>query len=246
MLLEKNKNLMKEEWRVIQNTNGKYSVSNLGNVKRNEHYTTAIPSSQHPNGMVMHYADHILQPYINAEGYAIVKLTVARGDSRTIKVHNLVAREFIPNPNNFTQINHKNEVRDDNRVENLEWCTQQYNSNYGTRNQKISKTSGIKVAQYTQDGKLIKVWDSILQASKSFGVKTTSNISRVCKGVPGRKTYRGFVWKYVDSKVIGDSDLKTQMLKNKAMLLDLIINTFSREEKLELYNCLEVDLNKWN
>jgi hypothetical protein len=86
------------------------------------------------------------------------------------------------------------------------------------------------VAQYDLSGNLIKIWDSMSQASKSFGAKTTACIRRVCKNEPGRLTYRGFVWRYVDQKVIGDCALKEQLLNNKAMLIDIIINTLSHAE----------------
>nr|DAW18126.1 MAG TPA: NUMOD4 motif protein [Caudoviricetes sp.] len=92
---------MKEEWRTIKDTNEKYSVSNLGNVKRNEHYTIVRPTSQHPKGAKLFYKEKIVNYYICKEGYKIVSLTVDRNTRLVKKVHRLVAEAFIPNPNNY-------------------------------------------------------------------------------------------------------------------------------------------------
>ena len=220
---------MTEIQKTIDGTNDKYSVSNLGNVRRNEHYTIVSPAKQHTDKVKMFYTERLLKKYINKEGYETVKLR-KNNKIMTLKVHRLVADAFIDNPNNLPFVNHLNEIRHDNNVNNLEWCDAKQNANSGTRNYKLSKLSGIKVAQYTQTGELVKIWDSISQASKHFGCKTTVCIRRVCKGNSGRNTYKCFLWKYVDKKVIGDKELKTQIQNNKDKLLNLIINTFSVKE----------------
>lgn len=229
---------MKEEWRTIIGTNNKYSVSNLGNVKRNEHYTIVSPTKQHFNGARVHYKEQEVKGYLNKEGYKVVYLTVDSNKRIIKKIHRLVAEAFIPNPNKLSQVNHIDENRTNNKVSNLEWCDAKYNMNYGTRKSKLSKISGIKVAQYDLSGNLIKMWDSITQASKHFGSSSTSGIRRVCKKEPGRNTYKGFIWKYVDTKTIGSISLKEQILNNKSMLLDIILNTFSIQEQKNLIEML--------
>ena len=220
-----------EIWKTIDGTNGKYSVSNLGNVRRNEHYTKVTT-----NNATAFYKERLLKGYKNKEGYITYSLQVSNKNIMVKNGHRLVAEAFIPNPDNLPCINHKDEDRSNNCVDNLEWCTVDYNNQYGTRNEKLKKISGIRVAQYTLDGKLVKIWNSLSEASKSFGCKTTVTIGRVCKGVCGRKTYKGYIWRYVDQKVIGDSQLKTQILNNKNQLAKLIVSTFSKEELQEIIN----------
>lgn len=216
-----------EIWKTIKETDGKYSVSNFGNVRRNEHYTKVGPNKNH-------YFERILKQYITKDGYCVVRLQSSSGKALTRPVHRLVAIEFLENKNNFSQVNHKDENKQNNNVSNLEWCDEQYNANYGSRKERLRKHSGIRVAQYSPQGELVKIWDSISQASSNFGAKTTCCIRRVCKGE--RNTYRGFVWKYVDKKVIGDDLLKNQMYQNKQQLIKIIMNTFSKEELMEIIN----------
>lgn len=136
---------MNEIWKTIDGTDGKFSVSNLGNVRRNEHYTNVRPSKHLPNGTVAHYKEKILKGSIGYNGYVAYTLWL---DGYAIRktCHRLVAEAFIPNPDNLPCVNHKDENPLNNNVDNLEWCTIEYNNNYGTRNEKLKKTSGIKVA----------------------------------------------------------------------------------------------------
>ena len=168
-----------EIWKEVKNFAGLYKISNLGRV-----YSIK--------------RKRIMQNRPNKiRGYVLVSMSFS-GIVKKIPVHRLVAEAFIPNPDNLPCINHKDEDRSNNCVDNLEWCTVDYNNQYGTRNEKLKTISGIRVAQYTLDGKLIKIWNSLSEASRSFGCKTTVTIGRVCKGVCGRKTYKGYIWRYVD------------------------------------------------
>lgn len=189
---------MKEEWKIIEDTFGKYSVSNLGNVRINEHYTEITPSKVNPLGKAKLYKEQPVKQYSNCNGYKIVYLQVSKGNRIIRPVHRLVAQAFIPNPNNLPFVNHKDETKCNNCVDNLEWCDPKYNANYGTRNDRLRKSVGRKVVQYTLDGEFVKIWDSVSSIAQFYGIKTTAPISRVCRHMKGRLTYKGYRWEYVE------------------------------------------------
>lgn len=115
-----------EQWSpvVIDGLLYNYQVSNLGRIKRNDGY--------------------ILKPTKRKDGYMCV--TLRRNEKKkTMLVHRLVISAFIPNPNNLPQVNHKDEDKTNNRLDNLEWCTNKYNANYGTKVQRqMEKVTGQK------------------------------------------------------------------------------------------------------
>lgn len=122
---------MVEEWKDIKGYEGYYQVSNLGRVK-------SLPRLLiYSDGQKHYYKEKILKPQKHYRGYLLVvlcKCGVRCGDV----VHRLVAEAFIPNPNNYNEINHIDEDKTNNRVDNLEWCTHIYNINFGTRNERMS------------------------------------------------------------------------------------------------------------
>lgn len=170
---------MKEVWKDIKGYEGIYQVSNLGRVKRIGVYKNQF--KEWGSNRILKYAT-------DKEGYLQVALS-SNGKSHTFKVHRLVSIAFIPNPKNLPQINHKNEIKSDNRVDNLEWCSPSYNVNYGTRNEKQFK----KIEQLNKGGKIVKEWNSIKEASDSLNIDA-SHIVKCCKGKI--KTAYGFVWRY--------------------------------------------------
>lgn len=114
---------MEEIWKDIKDWKD-YQVSNLGNVKRLNYRKTGKEKK-------------IKQQKLKY-GYLYITLN-QNGKRKTFRVHRLVAQAFIPNPNNLPQVNHKDEDKTNNVVENLEWCDARHNSNYGTRNKRISE-----------------------------------------------------------------------------------------------------------
>lgn len=120
--------------------------------------------------------------------YLKVTLIAKNGKKKNELVHRLVAIAFIENPLNLPQVNHKNEDKQDNRVENLEWCDNKYNSNYGTRTQRIAKANSIKV--YCEE--LKKVYDSATQVQQELCL--SHHVLECCKGK--RKTCGGYHFRY--------------------------------------------------
>ena len=102
---------------------------------------------------------------------------------------------FIPNPLNFPQVNHKDENKLNDCVENLEWCDNKYNMNYGTAPKRRGEKTRKPVEQFTLDGEFVRRWPCASVAEKETGVDH-SHIARCCKGK--LKQTKGFVWKYVE------------------------------------------------
>lgn len=102
---------------------------------------------------------------------------------------------FIPNPNNYDQVNHKDENKLNDCVDNLEWCNAKYNMNYGTAPMRRGLKTRKPVNQYSLDGTLIKRWECASVAEKETGI-CHSHIARCCKGK--LKQTKGFVWKYAE------------------------------------------------
>lgn len=167
-----------EIWKPVTEYEGLYEVSNLGRLRNRHGKVLKIP--------------------LNHTGYPRIELW-RQGKMKHFYVHRLVALAFIPNPDALPQVNHKDEDKQNNRVENLEWCTQAENLNYGAHNDKVAlanrnhPSKSKAVACYTKDGKLVRVFPSTHEAERETGVANQS-ISQCC-----RKKYRtagGYVWEY--------------------------------------------------
>lgn len=168
-----------EVWKDVVGYEGCYQVSNEGRVK-------SLPVKSRTK----FFSGKVLNLFIDKCGYEAVTLS-----RKPHKVHRLVATAFIPNPGNLPCINHKDEDKTNNKVENLEWCTYKYNSNYGTRNKRISQNGGRKIIQYDLNGNEIRRWNSIVQAANYYGVKRTT----ICGCCANRQhTSCGYVWRYAD------------------------------------------------
>lgn len=134
----------------------------------------------------------IIALQIDRKGYHRVTLW-NKGNKKLLRVHRLVAEAFIPNPNILETVNHKNENKADNRVENLEWMSREDNLRYGTRTERMAKTNNKKVMAISLKDTKVIVFKSMKQAEK-FGFNH-SGISACCHGKYNQ--YKGFIWKLI-------------------------------------------------
>ena len=170
-----------EIWKPIKGYELLYEVSNFGRVK----------SLRKTNNQ---YSEHVTHGSSDGKhGYLKVKLKNETGN-KTFQVHRLVAEAFIPNPNNLPQVNHKDENKKNNNVENLEWCDHLYNVNYGTRTKRSALHQGKPICQL-KDGIIVNRFNSIMEAERETGINSR-NIWRVLKGI--RKHTAGCGWKYCE------------------------------------------------
>lgn len=188
--LTKIKDLENEIWEDVPGYEGSYQVSNYGRIKSLPRYVL------YSDGREYFYDGVLLKQKHDHGGYCCVELT-KNSKLETFKVHRLVASVFIPNPNNLPQINHKDENKDNNRVENLEWCDSYYNNNYGTKKERIELNR--------KDRKPIILTDmttgekhycpSISDAIRTFNLDPRT-IQRCLKKEPYFKTIKGYMVEY--------------------------------------------------
>ena len=163
---------MQEIWRDIKNYEGLYQVSNKGNVR-------SIKFNRILN----------MKLSLNNKGYYIIKFR-KKGKQVAYLVHRLVAKAFIPNPNKYPCINHKDENPQNNNVNNLEWCTYKQNNNYGKHNENLRKTKSIMPIICVE---LNKEFISQHEASRKLKINQTS-IWQCLHG--NYKTAGGYHWKF--------------------------------------------------
>ena len=176
---------MEEIWKDIKDYEGLYQGSNWGRAKSLDRYIKGKGHSlQLKKG-------RILKPQKNRYGYLYVNL-YKNGIMKHITIHKLVAEIFLPNPDNLPCVNHKDECKSNNVVNNLEWCSYSYNINFGTRNKRMIKKRCKPVVQYTLDGKFVKEWKSTAECDRN-GFNQGA-VAACCRGE--RKTHKGFIWKY--------------------------------------------------
>ena len=131
--------------------------------------------------------------FISNNGYKRVTLWF-NGKQKKMSVHRLVAMAFIPNPDNLPQVNHIDGNKQNNSVENLEWCNQRHNTKEAYK-LKLIKSKSTKVNQYDLKGNYIKTWDSIKEACEKLNLNH-GNICTICSGKTNRKQTGGYIWKY--------------------------------------------------
>lgn len=174
-----------EEWKIIEEYPG-YQVSNLGEVRsclnKQHHITSTF---------------RMLRKRIDHNGYYFVNLYGEHHKMKSIKVHRLVAKAFLPNPMGLPSVNHKDENKLNNSVSNLEWCSYKYNVNYGTGHQKSCLSRRHchtrSILQYTLDGQFVQRFYSLSEASRVLGISLGS-ISDCLSGRTSKS--RNFIFRY--------------------------------------------------
>lgn len=178
-----------EEWKNIEGYEGLYQISNYGRVK-------SLSRKVWQFNKYVITQEFIMKNKNSKDGYKRIILC-KDGKYKTFLVHRLVAKHFLNNINNLPYINHKDENKDNNSVDNLEYCTAKYNCNYGNHN--INLINSIKrkkkTLQYDLNGNLIKEWISASSASKGTGI-SKCNIIACCNNKEHYKTAGGYVWRY--------------------------------------------------
>ena len=181
-----------EVWKDVVGFEGFYKVSNKGNVR----------SVEWIGARGRECGGRTLKPAYDKDGY--LKVGLCKNGMRYYKrLHRLVAETFIPNPNNFPQVNHLDEDKVNNNVENLEWCTSKYNNNHGTRIERSARTKSKKIiAVNVETGEVLTFNSGVEAMRKGY---SCGNVSASCRGVyrnaSGKligdgRTYKGHKWSY--------------------------------------------------
>lgn len=196
---------MSEKWKDIKGYETLYQISDRGNVRSLDRKVKCRDNK------LKQLKGRIIKQQRYSNGYMFVSLS-KNGVVKQLLVHRLVGNAFIPNPENKPEINHKNEIKEDNTVGNLEWATRYENVVYGTQlkrgvshrnqfgknNPMFGKTGSLnpqskRIYQFDKEGNLIKEWGSMKLVRKTLGFNE-SGIRQAAKGI--LKQSYGFLWSF--------------------------------------------------
>jgi hypothetical protein len=188
---------MEEVWKFIEGFGENYEISSFGRVRNSK-------------------TSKYLKPYSNSDGYLVVGLS-KNNKIKTISVHRLVAKSFIPNPNNLPEVNHKDYNVTNNCYDNLEWCNRQYNIEYSKN--RIAKATKERfsrtIYQYSSEGILIKIWNLVMDIQRELGLNSRQ-VTDCCNNKV--KTCGNYVWSY---RPLSLKEIKEKFLRNQKPVLQL-------------------------
>lgn len=192
------KNRNNEIWKDIDGYEDYYQISSLGNVRSKKRMVICKNGSKH------FYESRVIKHMYSHKGYVVVALS--KGSiTKEYRVHRLVAIAFLANPLQYEQVNHKDEDKSNNTVENLEWCDVQYNTHYGTRVQRIASKNlndpsrSKEVAMYDKTGVFLKKYPSLCEARRDTNISDRL-ISSCCRGY--RKSAKGYIFAYANEGLV--------------------------------------------
>lgn len=193
---------MNEEiWKDIKGFEGIYQVSSFGNVR-----------SYHKRGGQHRYyiskSPILLSGVLWSNGYYFVTLR-NNGIIRPQSIHRLVADAFLPNPNNYSDVNHKNGIKTDNRVENLEWCTRSYNIKHSFDNglhiiSQKQRENSMRPVEVVYPNGIVKRVKSVKEAAKLIGY---SHYNSLYKAIKNGKIKNGFSVQFITKKQYDNTSL---------------------------------------
>lgn len=193
--------ILKEIWENIKGFEGVYQVSNLGNIKSLDRI---VEKKIGGKKVYQHLKGNILRQKENHQNHYLYVELCKNGIQKTFSVHRLVAKTFLPNQKNLPFINHKDENRHNNNVNNLEWCTAKYNHDYGTRTLREALTKSKPVVQMDLEGNIISVYPNAIVAAKATGANRKA-IQMIAKhySCNGKKylTSNGYKWEYLKRRL---------------------------------------------
>ena len=181
-----------EQWKDVVGFEGKYMVSSFGRVAS---LSFTIEAGR------LHYArkQHLMSLTTHSNGYVATSLNYAKNKSKPMKIHRLVAAAFLPNPHNYPVVNHKDENKANNNVNNLEWCTVRHNILYGTGAQRSLATRIAKrccykpVAKLDANKNIIQQYDGLSYAANDVH----RDYSAITFAINHNSKCAGFYWKFL-------------------------------------------------
>lgn len=177
--------MSEEIWKDIAGYEGYYQVSTYGRVRSLDRMVNKWDGKRLSCGRILSLAT-------NLKGYQFIYLC-KDGKQKMFTIHRLVATAFIPNPNGYPHVNHIDENKMNNRVENLEWCTARYNNTYGNRIDKVKKKMERGIVAYDKNGSLIGRFKNFTDASRGIGLSKSTICGHAKRGAP---TQGGIIIQY--------------------------------------------------
>lgn len=185
----KNTNKLLEIWKDIAGYEGKYQVSNFGRIKSLSRLCF--------NGKVYFLKkEKILKKCFNADGYVMANLYGFNGRKSFCRVHRLVAMAFIPNPENKLEVNHINGIKDDNRVENLEWNTRKENQIHSVKSKLLIYKKGSEVYNSKLNEDYVYFIKRYFRRFPKTKQALFSERTKLCRKTLN-KILKGKIWKHV-------------------------------------------------